>query len=434
MTLHDASGDALKLDQGTRKSSRCISLPIVPQELTLPMRDEAGAGISWCKDRGVGLANLKGMSHLFSPISFRDVTLPNRIAVSPMCEYSSVDGFANDWHLVHLGSRAVGGAGLVFTEATAVLPEGRITPNDLGLWKDEHVPMLGRIVEFLHGQGAHAGIQLAHAGRKASKGRPWDGERLLSPEENGWSNVMAPSELAFADGYARPLPLDLAGIAEVKQAFVAAARRALAAGFDVVELHAAHGYLFHEFLSPLSNKRTDAYGGSFENRIRLLVETTDAVRAVWPERLPLFVRISATDWADQTTGNGWDVDQSVELAKVLKQHGVDLVDCSSGGNVAGATIPTGPGYQVPFAERIRSQAEIATGAVGQITAAPQADQIVRNGEADLVLLAREMLRDPYWPLHAAEVLGVSMTCPAQYLRAAGRASTAREAVGAHKAD
>jgi 2,4-dienoyl-CoA reductase-like NADH-dependent reductase (Old Yellow Enzyme family) len=368
------------------------------------------------------------MTHLFSPITFRDITLPNRIAVSPMCEYSSVDGFANDWHLVHLGSRAVGGAGLVFTEATAVLPEGRITPNDLGLWKDEHVPMLRRIVEFLHGQGAHAGIQLAHAGRKASMQRPWEGERLLGPQENGWSNVMAPSELAFADHYARPMALDLAGIAEVKRAFVAATQRALAAGFDVVELHAAHGYLFHEFLSPLSNKRTDAYGGSFENRIRLLVETTDAVRAVWPARLPLFVRISATDWADQTTGNGWDVDQSVELAKVLKQHGVDLIDTSSGGNVAGATIPTGPGYQVPFAERIRYQAEIATGAVGQITAAAQADQIIRNGEADLVLLARELLRDPYWPLHAAAELGVGTTWPPQYLRAAGRDSTAREAV------
>jgi 2,4-dienoyl-CoA reductase-like NADH-dependent reductase (Old Yellow Enzyme family) len=341
-----------------------------------------------------------------------------------MCEYSSVDGFANDWHLVHLGSRATGGAGLVLTEASAVLPEGRITPNDLGIWKDEHVPMLARIVDFIHGQGAHAGIQLAHAGRKASMQRPWDGEKLLSPQENGWSNVMAPSEIAFADHYARPMPLDLAGIAEVKQAFVAAAQRSLVAGFDVVELHAAHGYLFHEFLSPLSNRRTDLYGGSFENRIRLLVETTDAVRAVWPEQMPLFVRISATDW----TENGWDVEQSVELARVLKQHGVDLIDCSSGGNVAGATIPTGPGYQVPFAERIRYQAEIATGAVGQITAAAQADQIIRNGEADLVLLARELLRDPYWPLHAAEELGQSMTWPPQYLRAAHRTSTAREAV------
>jgi 2,4-dienoyl-CoA reductase-like NADH-dependent reductase (Old Yellow Enzyme family) len=368
------------------------------------------------------------MSHLFSPISFREITLPNRIAVSPMCEYSSVDGFANDWHLVHLGSRAVGGAGLVITEATAVVPEGRITPGDLGLWKDEHIAMLARIVDFLHSQGAHAGIQLAHAGRKASMGIPWEGERLLLPQENGWSNVVAPSEVAFADHYAQPMAVDLAGIAAVKQAFVAAARRALAAGFDIVELHAAHGYLFHEFLSPLSNRRTDEYGGSFANRIRLLVEITEAVRAAWPARLPLFVRISATDW----TEGGWDVDQSVELARVLKQLGVDLIDTSSGGNIAGAKIPTGPGYQVPFAERIRSRAGIATGAVGQITAAAQADQIVRNGEADLVLLAREMLRDPYWPLHAAEELNLTVPWPPQYLRAAHRTSPSREPVAVKK--
>lgn len=339
-----------------------------------------------------------------------------------MCEYSSTDGFANDWHLVHLGSRAVGGAGLVFTEASAVLPEGRITPHDLGIWKDEHIAMLGRIVDFLHGQGARAGIQLAHAGRKASMQRPWEGERLLSPEEDGWANVAAPSAIAFNDKYAKPHELDDAGIAAVKAAFAAAARRALAAGFDVVEIHAAHGYLLHEFLSPLSNQRTDAYGGSFANRIRLLVETVDAVRGEWPAHLPLFVRISATDWTD----GGWDVEQSVALARVLKEHGVDLVDTSSGGNVAGATIPTGPGYQVPFAARIRGEAGIATGAVGQITSAAQADQIVRTGQADLVLLARQMLRDPYWPLHAAEELGVAMTWPPQYLRAAHRTSTARE--------
>jgi 2,4-dienoyl-CoA reductase-like NADH-dependent reductase (Old Yellow Enzyme family) len=371
-----------------------------------------------------GLRHRMGMDSLFSPIAFRDVTLPNRIVVSPMCEYSSVDGFANDWHLVHLGSRAVGGAGLVLTEAAAVLPEGRITPHDLGIWKDEHVAMLARIVEFLHGQGAHAGIQLAHAGRKASMQRPWEGERLLSPEEGGWSNVEAPSAVAFSDKYAMPRALDAAGIAAVKTAFAAAAKRALAAGFDVVELHAAHGYLLHEFMSPLSNRRTDAYGGSFENRIRLLVETVDAVRAEWPAGLPLFVRISATEWTD----GGWDVDESAALARVLKQHGVDLVDCSSGGNVAGATIPTGPGYQVPFAARIRGEAGIATGSVGQITSAAQADQIVRTGQADLVLLARQMLRDPYWPVHAAEELGVAMSWPAQYLRAAYRTSTARVAV------
>ncbi len=361
------------------------------------------------------------MSHLFAPIQFRDLTLPNRIVVSPMCEYSSLDGFANDWHLVHLGSRAVGGAGLVFTEATAVLPEGRITPNDLGIWKDDHIAMLARIVDFLHGQGAHAGIQLAHAGRKASMQRPWEGERLLSPQEGGWTNVAAPTVTPFNDHYAKPHELDLAGIAAVTAAFVAAAKRAHTAGFDVVELHAAHGYLLHEFLSPLSNQRTDQYGGSFENRIRLLVETADAVRAVWPASRPLFVRISATDW----TEGGWDIEQSVALSKVLKQHGVDLIDTSSGGNVSGATIPTGPGYQVPFAAQIRSDAAIATGTVGQITSPAQADQIIRNGQADLVFLARQMLRDPYWPLHAADELNAPITWPPQYLRAAHRTTTPR---------
>jgi 2,4-dienoyl-CoA reductase-like NADH-dependent reductase (Old Yellow Enzyme family) len=363
--------------------------------------------------------------HLFSPISFRGVTLSNRIAVSPMCEYSSTDGFANDWHLVHLGSRAVGGAGLVLTEAAAVLPEGRITPNDLGIWKDEHIAMLKRITDFLHGQGAHAGVQLAHAGRKASMNRPWDGERLLAPAEGGWTDVIAPSAITFADTYAKPHELDKAGIAAVKHAFAAAAQRALAAGFDVIELHSAHGYLLHEFLSPLSNRRTDEYGGSFENRIRLVVETVDAIRAVWPEHLPLFVRISATDW----TEGGWDIAQSVTLARVLKRHGVDLVDASSGGNVLGAKIPTGPGYQVPFAAQIRREAGVATGAVGQITEATQADAIIREGEADLVLLAREMLRDPYWPLHAAEKLNTEIAWPAQYMRAAHRTSGQRRPVG-----
>jgi len=341
-----------------------------------------------------------------------------------MCEYSSDDGFANDWHLVHLGSRAVGGAGLVFTEASAVLPEGRITPNDLGVWKDEHVAALARIVEFLHGQGARAAIQLAHAGRKASMQRPWDGERLLLPAEGGWNDVVAPSSVAFRADYAEPQELDLAGINRVTQAFCVATSRAVKAGFDVVEIHAAHGYLLHEFLSPLSNKRTDAYGGSFDNRIRLLVETVDAVRLVLPAEMPLFVRISATEW----TEGGWDVDDSVALARVLKEHGVDLIDTSSGGNVAGAKIPTGPGYQAPFAERIRREAGIATAAVGQITEAAQAEEIVKGGQADLVLLAREMLRDPYWPLHAAEELGVDVSWPAQYLRAAHRTSGAREAV------
>jgi 2,4-dienoyl-CoA reductase-like NADH-dependent reductase (Old Yellow Enzyme family) len=359
------------------------------------------------------------MPDLFSPISIRDLTLPNRIAVSPMCQYSSRDGFANDWQLVHLGSRAVGGAGLVFTEAAAVLPEGRITPNDLGIWKDDHIAPLARIVDFLHGQGAHSAIQLAHAGRKASMQRPWEGERLLSPAEDGWTNVVAPSTIAFNDQYAKPYELDATGIARVTETFAAAARRALAAGFDVVEIHSAHGYLLHEFLSPLSNRRTDRYGGTFESRIRLLVETVDAIRTEWPQNLPLFVRISAVEWTD----GGWDLDQSVALARVLKQHGVDLVDVSSGGNVSGATIPSGPGYQAPFAERIRSEANIATAAVGQITSPAQADQIIRNGQADLVLLAREMLLDPYWPLHAAQELGVSISWPAQYLRAAHRSST-----------
>jgi len=366
------------------------------------------------------------MPHLFSPISFRSLTLPNRIAVSPMCQYSSHDGFANDWHLVHLGSRAVGGAGLIFTEAAAVLPEGRITPHDLGIWKDEHIAPLAQIVDFLHAQGAHAGIQLAHAGRKASMNRPWDGERLLSSAEDGWTNVAAPSAIPFNDRYAQPHELDAEGIARVKQAFAAAARRALATGFDILELHSAHGYLLHEFLSPLSNHRTDNYGGSFENRIRLLIETVDAVRAEWPADLPLFVRISATEWTD----GGWDVDQSVALARVLKQHGVDLIDVSSGGNVSGATIPTGPGYQVPFAAQIRREAEIPTAAVGQITAPAQADQIIRTDGADLVLLAREMLRDPYWPLHAATTLGAEVSWPPQYLRAAHSNTPARKPLSA----
>jgi 2,4-dienoyl-CoA reductase-like NADH-dependent reductase (Old Yellow Enzyme family) len=369
------------------------------------------------------VVNPTPMGSLFSPISFRAVTLPNRVVVSPMCQYSSEDGFANDWHLVHLGSRAVGGAGLVITEAAAVLPEGRITPNDLGIWKDEHIAPLKRIVEFLHSQGAVAGMQLAHAGRKASMQRPWQGEKLLSPEEGGWTDVVAPSDLGFRDDYAKPHALTLKDIRVVKDAFAAATRRALQAGFDLVEIHAAHGYLLHEFLSPLSNKRTDDYGGTFENRIRMLVETVDAVRGELGDAAPLFVRISATDW----TEGGWDVSQSVALARVLKEHGVDVIDTSSGGNVAGATIPTWPGYQVPFAVQIKREAGIATAAVGQITQPEQADAIVQNGEADLVLLAREFLRDPYWGLHAAQALGVDVTWPAQYLRAAQKGATARKA-------
>jgi len=363
-------------------------------------------------------------SHLFTPLQLAGVTFPNRIFVSPMCQYSSEDGFSNDWHLVHLGSRAVGGAALVLTEASAVLAEGRISPQDLGLWKDDHIAGLKRIVEFLHAQGARAGVQLAHAGRKASMTRPWAGERYLPPSEGGWRDVMAPSAVPFAENYGQPIELDLAGIETITRAFVKATRRAVEAGFDVVELHGAHGYLLHEFLSPLSNRRTDQYGGSFENRIRLMVEVVDAIRAELPVELPLLVRISATDW----TEGGWDIDQSVALAKVLKEHKVDLVDVSSGGMVPRVVMPIGPGYQTTFAERIRREAHIATGAVGMITDAAQAEHILRTGQADLVLLARELLREPYWPLQAAKELGDATSWPAQYLRAAPQGSRARESI------
>jgi 2,4-dienoyl-CoA reductase-like NADH-dependent reductase (Old Yellow Enzyme family) len=362
--------------------------------------------------------------HLFSPLTLRSLALPNRIAVSPMCQYSSEDGFATDWHFVHLGSRAVGGAGLVIVEATAISPEGRITPADLGIWKDEHTGRLKQIAEFVHSQGAYIGIQLAHAGRKASMSRPWEEERLLAPEQGGWSNVVAPSELAFAPHYAIPQALDREGIDGVVSSFVAATRRAASAGFDLVEIHAAHGYLLHEFLSPLSNQRTDEYGGSFENRTRLLLEVTDAVRREWSEQLPLFVRISATDWAE----GGWDIGESIELVKLLKSHGADLIDVSSGGLVPAARIPVGPGFQTPFAERIRKEGATKTAAVGMITEPAQADQIIRTGQADLVLLARELLRDPYWPLHAAARLGKRASWPPQYLRAASPGSTARSEI------
>jgi 2,4-dienoyl-CoA reductase-like NADH-dependent reductase (Old Yellow Enzyme family) len=364
-------------------------------------------------------------SHLFSPLQLAGVTFPNRIFVSPMCQYSSEDGFSNDWHLVHLGSRAVGGAALVLTEASAVLAEGRISPQDLGLWKDDHIAGLRRIVEFLHAQGACAGVQLAHAGRKASMTRPWAGEeRYLPPSEGGWRDVMAPSAVPFAENYGQPIELDLAGIETITRAFARATRRALEAGFDVVELHGAHGYLLHEFLSPLSNRRTDRYGGSFENRIRLMVEVVDAIRTELPVELPLLVRISATDWAE----GGWDIDQSVALAKVLKEHKVNLVDVSSGGMVPRLVMPIGPGYQTAFAERIRREAQIATGAVGMITDAAQAEHILRTGQADLVLLARELLREPYWPLQAARELGDATSWPAQYLRAAPQGSRTREPI------
>jgi 2,4-dienoyl-CoA reductase-like NADH-dependent reductase (Old Yellow Enzyme family) len=365
-------------------------------------------------------------SLLFSPIQLAGITVRNRVFVSPMCEYSSQDGFSSDWHLVHLGSRAVGGAGLIITEASAVLAEGRITPQDLGIWKDEHIGGLKRIVDFVHGQGARIGVQLAHAGRKASMTRPWDPEqRYLSPKEGGWQNVMAPSAVPFAANFGQPVELDLAGIQTVTRAFVKATERAMEAGFDTVELHAAHGYLLHEFLSPLSNRRTDQYGGSFENRIRLLVEVVDAVRATLPAELPLLVRISASDWFE----GGWDIDQSVALAKVLKLHRVDLIDVSSGGMTPQQVIAVGPGYQTPLAERIRKEAEIVTGTVGMITDATQAEHILRTGQADVVLLARELLREPYWPLHAATQLGDVASWPAQYLRAAPSGSPERESIG-----
>lgn len=367
---------------------------------------------------------MTGTAELFAPLPLRGVALSNRIAVSPMCQYSSDDGFATDWHLVHLGSRAVGGAGLVIVEATAVSPEGRITPHDLGIWKDEHIPKLGEIVSFVHSQGSHIGVQLAHAGRKGSMSRPWEEERLVPPDEGGWTNVVAPSPIPFAPHYAVPHELDTVGTLKVVADFTAAARRAREAGFDLVEIHAAHGYLLHEFLSPLSNQRKDGYGGPFENRICLLVEVVDAVRSAWPAEFPVFVRVSATDWAD----GGWDVPQSIELARHLKNRGVDLIDVSSGGLLPRVHIPVGPGFQTPFAEQIRNGAGIPTGTVGMITDAAQADQIVRTGQADLVLLARELLRDPYWPLHAGAKLGKRISWPPQYLRAATPGSPVRDAV------
>jgi 2,4-dienoyl-CoA reductase-like NADH-dependent reductase (Old Yellow Enzyme family) len=353
----------------------------------------------------------------------RSVEFAHRIGVSPMCQYSSEDGFTNDWHLAHLGSRAQGGAALVEMEAAAVLPEGRISPDDLGVWKDEHIPGIARIAKFLHEQGARAGMQLAHAGRKGSTKSPFVGEGAVLAVNGGWQPV-APSAIAFSPDHALPVALDQAGIGAVVEGFRKAAARALTAGFDFIEIHAAHGYLLHEFLSPLSNQRTDNYGGSFENRTRLLIEVVDAVRKVWPERLPLFVRISVTDWAE----GGWDVDESVQLASVLRGHGVDLIDCSSGGLVPNAKIPVGPGYQVGFAGRIRRQAGIATAAVGLITEPAQANEIIANGDADLVLLARAMLRDPYWAVHAAAALGDALSWPKQYLRAAPLHSPQRVAV------
>jgi 2,4-dienoyl-CoA reductase-like NADH-dependent reductase (Old Yellow Enzyme family) len=352
------------------------------------------------------------MAKLFEPIKIKDVEFANRIVVSPMCEYSSQDGFANDWHLVHLGSRAVGGAGLVFTEATAVSPEGRISPSDLGIWKDEHVHFLQRIVAFIHTHASIAGMQLAHAGRKASVDAPWRGNKPLSDSEGGW-NVVGPSPVAFRESMRVPHELSVPEIKKIAIDFRDAAARALKCGFKVVEIHAAHGYLINEFFSPLSNLRNDEYGGSFENRIRLLLEIVERVKEAWPSNLPLFVRISASEWDE----NGWDIDDSAQLAKVLKGKGVDLIDCSSGGNVSGAKIDVKPLYQVPFAEKIRKETGIMTGAVGMITTAQQCEEILRDGRADMIFLARQLLRDPYFPLHAAKELGVDVKWPDQYLRA-----------------
>lgn len=353
------------------------------------------------------------MPHLFDPFPLKDITLRNRIGISPMCQYSYTDGFSNDWQLVHLGARAAGGAGLVIAEATAVEARGRITPDDLGIWSDAHVEGLARTAHFIQEMGALPGIQIAHAGRKASTTRPWDGGSPLPADHpRGWP-VIAPSAIAFAEGYQTPQEMSKDDIRTVQAAFRDAAARALAAGFNWLELHGAHGYLIHSFYSPVSNQRADEYGGSFDNRIRFLMETVAAVRGVWPERLPLTVRLSCTDWVE----GGWMPEDTVALARCLKAAGVDLIDCSSGGTAARAVVPVGPGYQVPFAEAVRHGAGLPTAAVGLVTAPEQADEIVRNGRADVVLLGRESLRDAYWLLHAARTLKQPAPVPSQYLRA-----------------
>jgi 2,4-dienoyl-CoA reductase-like NADH-dependent reductase (Old Yellow Enzyme family) len=351
------------------------------------------------------------MPRLFEPLALRGLSLRNRIAVSPMCQYSSEEGFATDWHLVHLGSRATGGAGLVIAEASAISPEGRISPDDLGIWKDAHIAMLSRITAFIKSQGAAPGIQLAHAGRKASTHASGGS---LGADARAWQAV-APSALPFSPDWHVPTALDEAGIAKVIADFAAAAKRALTAGFEVIEVHSAHGYLLHQFLSPLSNQRRDKWGGSLENRARLAREVTRAVRAAWPDTLPLLVRLSATDWMEPEIS--WTPDQTVQLSRWLKEDGADLIDVSSGGLVPHAKIPIGPGYQAPFAQRVRSEAGISTAAVGMITEPRQAEAILEKGQADLVLLAREFLRDPYFPLHAAKALGVEIAWPRQYSRA-----------------
>ena len=352
------------------------------------------------------------MSILLSELTIKSVTFRNRIVVSPMCQYSSTDGFLNDWHLVHLGSRAVGGAALVIQEATAVSPEGRISYGDAGIWKDEHVSFLKKITSFIHENGSIAGIQLAHAGRKASTEKPWVSDQQIPSGENSWLPV-APSALPFRPTDREPLALDTAGIQQVISDFREATKRSLEAGYKVIEIHAAHGYLINQFLSPTSNKRTDEYGGSFENRIRLLLEIIAAVQETWPQDLPLFVRISATEWVD----GGWDIEDSVKLAIILKEKGVDLIDSSSGGNSLQQKIPIGLGYQVPLSDEIRNRSGIKTGAVGLITSAAQAEEILQQGKGDLVFFAREHLRDPYFALHAAFELDDQITWPVQYERA-----------------
>jgi len=350
---------------------------------------------------------------LFEPLQLRSLTLRNRIMVAPMCQYSCEDGYPTDWHLVHLGSRAVGGAGLVMAEASAVEARGRISPHDAGIWEDGHIGAWAGVARFILSQGAVPAIQLAHAGRKASVHRPWDGGAALAADEGAWQTVSA-SAIPFTDGWHTPQALTLDEVGGIVRSFETAARRALEAGFQVVEIHGAHGYLLHQFLSPLSNHRTDRYGGSFENRTRLLLEVVEATRAVWPKQLPLFVRLSCTEWVE----DGWSADDTVVLARLLSERGVDLIDCSTGGNVATARIPMAPGYQVQFAERVRREAGVVSGAVGLISAPELAEEIVANGRADAVLLARELLRDPYWPLHAAKALGAEIDYwPAQYIRA-----------------
>ncbi|MDR2113472.1 MAG: NADH:flavin oxidoreductase/NADH oxidase [Candidatus Accumulibacter sp.] len=360
------------------------------------------------------------MTHLFAPLALRDLTLRNRIAIPAMCQYSAENGLAGDWHFVHYGTRAVGGAALIVSEATAIVPEGRISPADLGLWDDGQIEALARVVRFAREQGCPMAAQLAHAGRKAGVRRGWEGQTAIPVNEGGWP-VVGPSPIAFSGAHATPAELDAAGIGTIVERFAAAARRARAAGFSAVEIHAAHGYLLHQFLSPLANRRTDGYGGSFANRTRLVIEVVDAVRAAWPDRLPLIVRLSATDWVD----GGWTPGETVALCRMLKTHGVDLINVSTGGLVPDAKIPAGPGFQTKFAEHVRREADIPSAAVGLITAPAQADHIIRSGQADVVLLGREILRNPYWPMTAAQELGHAAAWPAQYLRAAPDGSVAR---------